>query len=217
MHPVVVGSVPQSCPTLQLHGLQHARLPCPVSEKPVSITLMHPGSNMHKLGFCLKWKGRTKPLSQKSNIWPLEPTRDQVIGLSRINHIVYWCFPSGGASGKESTCQCKKQGSNPWIRKIPWRRAWLPSPVFLPGESHGQRSLAGYSPRGRKESDTTEANERTHRSWLSFMESEIMSFRQQRKPLPPLRDKNHRPAFLLSPFSLRAGSVASDFSRLLGL
>ena len=35
---------------------------------------------------------------------------------------------------------------NPWVRKIPWRRAWQPSPVFLPGESHGQRSLAGYGP-----------------------------------------------------------------------
>ena len=34
---------------------------------------------------------------------------------------------------------------NPWVRKIPWRRQWLPTPVFLPGESHGQRSLAGYS------------------------------------------------------------------------
>ena len=39
--------------------------------------------------------------------------------------------------------------------KIPWRREWLPSPVLLPGESHGQRSLAGYSPWGHKESDTT--------------------------------------------------------------
>ena len=35
---------------------------------------------------------------------------------------------------------------NPWVGKIPWRRAWQPTPVFLPGESHGQRSLAGYSP-----------------------------------------------------------------------
>ena len=42
------------------------------------------------------------------------------------------------------------------VRKIPWRREWLPTPVFLPGESHGQRSLAGYSPSGHKESDTTE-------------------------------------------------------------
>ena len=45
---------------------------------------------------------------------------------------------------------------NPWVAKIPWRRAPQPSPVFLPGESHGQRNLAGYSPRGRKESDKTE-------------------------------------------------------------
>ena len=44
-----------------------------------------------------------------------------------------------------------------WARKIPWRRIWQPTAVFLPGESHGPRSLAGYSPWGRKESDTTEA------------------------------------------------------------
>ena len=47
--------------------------------------------------------------------------------------------------------------SIPWVRKIPWRRAWQPTPVFLPGESHGQRGLVGYSPWGRTESDTTEA------------------------------------------------------------
>ena len=40
--------------------------------------------------------------------------------------------------------------------RFPWRRAWQPTPVFLPGESHGPRSLAGYSPQGRKESDMTE-------------------------------------------------------------
>ena len=45
---------------------------------------------------------------------------------------------------------------NPWVRKIPWRRTWQPTRVFLPGESHEQRSLVGYSPWGRKESDTTE-------------------------------------------------------------
>ena len=65
----------------------------------------------------------------------------------------------GGASGKEPTCQCrrlKRWGFGPWVRKIPWRRAWQPTPVFLSAESHGQRSLAGYSPWGRKESDTAE-------------------------------------------------------------
>ena len=64
----------------------------------------------------------------------------------------------GGISGKETTCQCRRLKGHvfdPWVRKIPLRRAWQPSPVFLPGESHGQRSLADYSPWGRKESDTT--------------------------------------------------------------
>ena len=44
----------------------------------------------------------------------------------------------------------------PWVRKIPWRRTWQSTPVFLPGELHGQRSLVGYSPWGPKESDMTE-------------------------------------------------------------
>ena len=57
---------------------------------------------------------------------------------------------------KQTLClQCKKPSFDPWIRKIPWRRAWLPTPVLLPGESHGQKSLAGYSPRNHKELDTT--------------------------------------------------------------
>ena len=62
-------------------------------------------------------------------------------------------------SGKESTCQCRRfrrQGFNPWVRKIPWSRKWHPTLVFLLEKSHGQRSLAGYSPSGRKESDKTE-------------------------------------------------------------
>ena len=59
-------------------------------------------------------------------------------------------------SDKESGCQCRRLGFNPWVRKIPWRRAREPTPAFLPGEPHGQRSLAGYSPWGRKEWDTTQ-------------------------------------------------------------
>ena len=61
--------------------------------------------------------------------------------------------------GKEPTCQCrrhKRHRFNPWVGKIPWRRKWQPTPVFLPGKSHGQRSLAGYNPWGHKESHTTE-------------------------------------------------------------
>ena len=73
-------------------------------------------------------------------------------------------FP-GGTSRKEPTCQCRRHQRlrfNPWVRKIPWRRAWQLTPVFLPGESHGQRSLEGYSPQGRKESDTTEGLNHRH-------------------------------------------------------
>ena len=65
-------------------------------------------------------------------------------------------------SCKEPTCQCrrhKRRRFDPWVGKIPWRRARQPTPVFLPGESHGQRSLVGYSPWGHKESDTNEATE----------------------------------------------------------
>ena len=57
-------------------------------------------------------------------------------------------------SGKESTRQCRC-GFNPWVGKIPWRRKWQSTPVFLPGKSYGQRSLVGYSPWGHKESDPT--------------------------------------------------------------
>ena len=61
---------------------------------------------------------------------------------------------------QEPACQCRRHerhGFDPWVGKIPWRRAWQPTPVFLPGESPGQRNLAGCSPWGRRESDPTEA------------------------------------------------------------
>ena len=68
-------------------------------------------------------------------------------------------FP-GGASGKEPACQFqrhKRHGFHPWVWKIPRRRAWQPTPVFLPGEPQGQRSLAVHSPYSHKESSTAEA------------------------------------------------------------
>ena len=58
-----------------------------------------------------------------------------------------------GSDGKASVCNAE---DNPWVGKIPWRRKWQPTPGFLPGKSHGLRSLVGYCPWGRKESDTTE-------------------------------------------------------------
>ena len=62
-------------------------------------------------------------------------------------------------SGKELACQCGRPKFNSWAGKIPRRRKWQPAPVFLPGKSHGQRSLVCYSPWGYKELDMTE---RTH-------------------------------------------------------
>ena len=63
---------------------------------------------------------------------------------------LYWL------SGKESEWQCGGYGFNPRVRKITWRRKLQPTPVFLPGKSHGQRRLAGYIPWGRKELEMTE-------------------------------------------------------------
>ena len=72
-------------------------------------------------------------------------------------------FPAG-ASGKELSCQCrtcKRLRFDLWVGKIPWRRAWQPTLVFLPGESCRQTSLVSYGPWGCKELDTTEVTEHT--------------------------------------------------------
>ena len=65
------------------------------------------------------------------------------------------CFP-GGSDGKVSVCNAGDLGLIPGWGRFPWRRKWQPTPVFLPGESNGRKSLVGYSPWGRKESDMTE-------------------------------------------------------------
>ena len=65
------------------------------------------------------------------------------------------CLVGHGSEGKESCLQCRRPRFDPWVGKILGVKEQVPTPVFLPGESRGQRSLAGYSP-GRKESDTTE-------------------------------------------------------------
>ena len=66
------------------------------------------------------------------------------MGLIRIVGLTWWL------SGEEFTWEWRKHGLYPWVGNIPWRRKWQPTPVFLPGKSHRQRSLLGYSPWGRK-------------------------------------------------------------------
>ena len=70
-----------------------------------------------------------------------------------LNHVRV--FP-GDSDGKRICLQRRRLGFDAWVRKIPWKRKWQPTPALLPGESHGQRGLVGYSPRGLNESDTTE-------------------------------------------------------------
>ena len=99
--------------------------------------------------------------------WTEEPGRLQSMGLKRVRHdwatslslfilhliLSLSLYLYRWLSGKESACQCscRRCGFDSWIGNIPWRRKWQPTPVFLPGKFHGQRSLAGYSPRGQKE------------------------------------------------------------------
>ena len=73
--------------------------------------------------------------------------------------LLFGDFP-GGSDSKSVCLQCRRPRYDPCVRKIPWRRKWQPTPVLLPGKSHRQRSLVGYSSWGRKESDRTE--------WLRF-------------------------------------------------
>ena len=100
----------------------------------------------------LQWK---EPRPERLRNSP-KVTQQKRLGvrISRLYPLDVWGFP-----GIESACQCKRHKRHefaPWVKKIPWRRKWQPSPVSLPGKSHGQRNLVGYSPRGHKESDTTE-------------------------------------------------------------
>jgi len=97
--------------------------------------------------------------------------------LSQItSDILRWCASTSGTnrqtcnlyrlprwlSGKESACQCRRCCFDPWVGKIPWRRKWQPTPVFLLGESHRQRSLVGNGPWGQRQLDTTSNWARTH-------------------------------------------------------
>ena len=88
----------------------------------------------------------------------------EAVGICHLYRLFYRCHLlfhglSWWLSGKASVCQCRRHRRHwfdPWVWKIPLRRKWQLTPVFLPGKSLGQRSLAGSSPWGCKELDTTE-------------------------------------------------------------
>ena len=122
------------------------------------------------------WRTWNLPAPQRMEIWSARKWERHWPGLQQGSIVIQrtterresfflnlWLlqyrFP-GGTSNKELACQCrrhKRRGFSPWVRKIPWRREWQPTPVFLSGESHGQRSLVGCRPQCHKESVMTEA------------------------------------------------------------
>ena len=119
---------------------------CPTLHDPMDCSL--PGSSVHGIfqARVLEWVAIDQGLANIS----VKIQMVNILGLG--SH--------GSASGKEAACWCrrhKRHRLDPWFGKILWRRKGQPTPVFLPGEYHGQRRLVGYSPRGGKELDTTEA------------------------------------------------------------
>ena len=90
-----------------------------------------------------------------TKVWkqPKCPSTDEWIN---IIWNIYTVILPGGSEVKASASNMGDLGSIPGSGRFPWRRKWQSTPEFLPGESHGRRSLVGYNPRGRKESDTTE-------------------------------------------------------------
>ena len=120
------------------------------------------------------------------------------------------------SQGAASSCQCKRHRFSPWVWKIPWRRAWLLTPVFLPRKFHGQRRLVGYSPWGNKELDKAECtlsetpasrgeHEDTHLGISSLLP---MKEHKQRSPLVHLHDGlSSPPSFVLgqTAFQTRGG------------
>jgi len=93
------------------------------------------------------------------------------------NHKIKRCLLPGGSDSKSGCLQCRRPGFNPWVRKILWRRKWQPTPVLLPGKFHGRRSLVGYSPWGRKESDMTE---QLHFHWKKSYDKSTQCIKKQR-------------------------------------
>ena len=105
--------------------------------------LPHPGTEPGSP----EWQADSLPSEPQ---FPVAPRAFNKHHITRASGMAQWVENS--LTGR----RCRRHQLDLWVRKIPWRRKWQPTPVFLPGESHGQRSLVGYSPWGHKELYTTE-------------------------------------------------------------
>ena len=108
----------------------------------------------HSLTLDLSLQNRTV------EIWTNLKNLDIIYNMCHIYIYIYRLLR--WLTGEESPCQCWRHRFDPWIGKIPWRRKWQSNPIFLHGESHGQRSLAGCSPPGSKRVGHNWANTQTH-------------------------------------------------------
>ena len=151
-----------------LHALHVPRNPgAPVWSR-VSKCGIHAFPHWPKGLYRAPWRKWTMVAAPRK-IGSIVPSSSGVVSLRCICREWWCCFGRwwwaerelpGGTSGKEPTCQCRRYKRcvfDAWVGKIPGRRTWQPSPALLPGESNGQRSLAGCSPWGWQELDTTEA------------------------------------------------------------
>ena len=105
-------------------------------------------------------RGLHEAWRQKTDVIVQIRAGSQVTWLFSVLYFLIWV--SLVAQLVKNLLQCGRPGFDPWVGKIHWRRAWQPTPVFLPGEFHGQRSLAGCSPWGRQESNTTKHSTAQH-------------------------------------------------------
>ena len=168
----IFSSVAQSCPTLRPHESQHARPPCPsptpgvhpnscpsswwchpaISSSVVpfsSCPQSLPASGSFPMSQLFAWGGQSTGVSASASVQKRYKFNQMIIISITLPR---WL------SGNESTCfcrRCRRHSFNPQVRNIPWMRAWLPTPVFLPGELYEQRSLAGCNLWCHKESDTS--------------------------------------------------------------
>ena len=126
-----------------------------------------PSNTEQSMGWGETWTGSAlhcHPLKDSSATGPQRVGRvgkaaGQQFWSATADQLGYYTWGKGfsdGSDGKKICLECRRPGFDPWIRKTPGRREWLPIPVFLPGKYYGQRSLEGYSPWGHKESDLTE-------------------------------------------------------------